>query len=158
LVAVDLGGQVIHLFAGTLTGKSGGGGQHQAVELIWVDQREAGEHPRVDPITFGVTLIVAAEIGDLLTIDEIHWNRLPRVTHGAGKPCDAGRLHHDLHLGGGCAVTRPREQLIQFTRLGVDGQEWGAEVAMLIQHHRFVSGLNSQVETNGAHTTSFHMI
>jgi hypothetical protein len=60
---------VIQLLAGALTGKSCGSGQHQAVELIRVDQREPSQHACVDPITFGVALIVAAEIGDLLTID-----------------------------------------------------------------------------------------
>jgi len=47
----DLGGEVIQLLAGALTCKSCGGGQHQAVELIRVDQREPSQHPRIDPIT-----------------------------------------------------------------------------------------------------------
>src|SRR4051812_19535471 len=54
-------------------------------------------------------------------------------------------------------LPRPREQLIQFARSGVDGQDRGAEVPMLVQNDRFMGGLNGQVETNGAHTSSFPM-
>jgi len=95
----DLGGEVVKLFTAALTGQGGGRWQRQAVELVGVDQRKTGQHARVDPTAFGVALIVAAEIGDLLTVDQRDRNRLPRILDGDRKPGHASRLHHDLHLG-----------------------------------------------------------
>jgi len=69
------------------------------VELVGVDQRKTGQHPRVDPIAFGVALIVAAEVGDLLTVDQIDRKGLPRIIDGDRKPGHASRFHHELHLG-----------------------------------------------------------
>jgi hypothetical protein len=127
------------------------------VELVRIDQREPSEHPRINPVAFGVALIVAAQVGNLLTVDQVDWNRLPRIIHGHGKPGHAGRFHHDLHLGRGCALTRPREQVRELAGLSVDGEDRGAEVSGLVENDRFVSGLDGQVETNRAHTTCFHM-
>jgi len=112
------------------------------VQLVGIDQHQPGQHPGVDPVTFGMTLIVAAEIGDLLTIDQVDRHRLPRVIDGDGKPGHAGRFDHELHQGTGRALTCPHEQLIQFARSGVDGQDRGAEVPTLVQNHRFMGGLD----------------
>jgi hypothetical protein len=38
----DLGGEVVQLLAGALTGEGSSRGQHQAVQLVGVDQREPG--------------------------------------------------------------------------------------------------------------------
>src|SRR5213593_4753775 len=51
----DLGGKVIQLLASALAGQSRGRWQHQAVKLVGIDQRQAGQHPGVDPVTFGMT-------------------------------------------------------------------------------------------------------
>lgn len=49
------------------------------MELVGVDEREPGQYPCIDPITFGVALIIAAEVGDLLAVDRVDWNRLART-------------------------------------------------------------------------------
>lgn len=127
------------------------------MELVGIEEREPGQHSRVDPITFGMTLVVATEISHLLAVDQIDRNCLARVIDRDRKPGHASWFHHNLHLGRGCALTRPREQVIQLAGSGMDGQDRGAEVPSLVQHRRFVGGLDGQVETNGAHTTSFHI-
>jgi len=89
-----------------------------------------------------MTLIVAPKISHLLAVDQKDRKGLAREIHGDGKPGHAGWFHHDLHLGRGCALARPCEQVIQITRLGVDSHDRGAKVPTLVQHHRFVSGLD----------------
>jgi len=133
---------VIQLLARALTGEGSGSGQHQAVELVGIDERQPSQHAGVDPIAFGVALIGAAEIGDLLTIDQIDRNRLACILHGDGKPGHASRFDHNLHLVRGCAVTRLREQVRELAGTGVEGQDRGAEMPALVQNHRFMGGLD----------------
>jgi hypothetical protein len=138
------------VLAGALTGERCGRWQHQAVKLVGVDQREPGQHPRVDPITFGMTLIVAAQVGDFLTVDQIDRHSVAGVIHGDWKPGHAGRFHHDLHLGERCTIACSGEQEIQIVRSRVDSQDRGTEAPALVQDDRFMSGLDGQVETNRA--------
>jgi hypothetical protein len=112
------------------------------VERVGVDQRKTGQHARVDPIAFGVALLGAAEIGHLLAVDQVDRNPVPRILDGDRKPGHASRLHHDLHRGGGCAVTRPREPLLQLAGSGVDSQDRGAEVRGIVRNDRFMGGLD----------------
>jgi hypothetical protein len=107
------------------------------MELVGVDQREPGQYSCIDSVAFGVALIVTAQIGDLLVVDQLDRHRLARVRDGDGKPGHADRFHHDLHQGPGCTGAWPSEQLIQVIGSGVDGQDRGAELPALVQNHRF---------------------
>ena len=54
--------------------------------------------PGVDPVTVGMTLIVAAEIGHFLAIDQEDRKRLACIINCDRKPGHASRFDHDLYV------------------------------------------------------------
>jgi len=82
------------------------------VQLLGIDQREAGEHTCIDPIAFGMTLVVAAQISDLLTIDQVDGHVVTHEVDGDRKPGHACWFHHDLHRRLLFAVAGTRQELI----------------------------------------------
>lgn len=83
------------------------------MQLLGIDQREAGEHTSIDPDRgLRMTLVGAAQISDLLTVNQVDGHVVTHEVHGDRKPGHARWFHHDLHCRLLFAVAGTRQELI----------------------------------------------
>jgi len=109
-------GQPIEFFAATLTGQPRRSREDEAMELVGIDQRQTRQHACINSVAFGVALVIAAQVGHLLAVDQVRGHLLAGVIGGDREPSHASRLHDQPDCWGGRALACALQQPLQLAR------------------------------------------
>ena len=114
------------------------------MQLVWIDEREPDQDAGVDPITFGMALVVATQISHFLTIDQVDRDVLTGEEDGDGEPSHASRFQDDLYGRIGVACRARASKCSKVGGRGLHRQDWGEHGALRIRNHRFVAAVNAK--------------